>query len=212
MLRERLLDRGEELLGLYGVRRTSVEDITRAVGISKGAFYAFFDSKEELAWQALRRIEDREREEFRRILKGSHGPRQPEEARDAFAAAIRHALGVLARHPAALRVLRDPRELDLLMRRLPAVMSREHLKSDRRFLEDVRPLWEKTGLELAVSSAVATGMIRALFVIATRGDEIAGGAFPAVEEALVNAVVTGLFKQDEGQLRGASRSGRRRAR
>ena len=36
-----------------GVTETSVRDITREVGISEGALYRHFESKEDLVWQTF---------------------------------------------------------------------------------------------------------------------------------------------------------------
>ena len=46
-----------------GMRKTSVEQLTEAVGISKGSFYKFFDSKELLFFTVL--------EHPYRVLRGS---------------------------------------------------------------------------------------------------------------------------------------------
>ena len=40
-----------------GMRKTSVEQLTEAVGISKGSFYKFFDSKELLFFAVLEDIQ-----------------------------------------------------------------------------------------------------------------------------------------------------------
>jgi AcrR family transcriptional regulator len=37
-----LLRQGSTFLTTYGIRKTNVEDLTRAAGISKGAFYLFY--------------------------------------------------------------------------------------------------------------------------------------------------------------------------
>ncbi|UPM44500.1 TetR/AcrR family transcriptional regulator [Halocatena salina] len=47
-VREALCDTGRGLLGRYGIRKTSISELTEAVGIGKGTFYQFYDSKEEL--------------------------------------------------------------------------------------------------------------------------------------------------------------------
>ena len=44
-----LLDAGAASFARAGIRRTTVEDLARAAGISKGAFYRFFESKEALS-------------------------------------------------------------------------------------------------------------------------------------------------------------------
>lgn len=38
---------------LYGYKKTSIDILCQNVGISKGAFYIFFDSKESLFYQAI---------------------------------------------------------------------------------------------------------------------------------------------------------------
>ncbi len=47
-IRERLKAAGTEAFGRRGIRGTSIEELAAAAGISKGAFYRFFDSKESL--------------------------------------------------------------------------------------------------------------------------------------------------------------------
>ncbi len=47
-IRERLLRKGREYFIRYGLKKTSVDDLVKAAGISKGSFYRFFESKEAL--------------------------------------------------------------------------------------------------------------------------------------------------------------------
>jgi AcrR family transcriptional regulator len=44
----RLKEKGSEMFVKYGVKRTTVDDLARSAGISKGSFFSFFPSKEEL--------------------------------------------------------------------------------------------------------------------------------------------------------------------
>lgn len=54
----RLFEAAAELFARYGFRKTSIDDITRAAGVSKGAMYLEFPSKEAL-FEALVRHEFR---------------------------------------------------------------------------------------------------------------------------------------------------------
>ena len=56
MQRQRLLEKGRELLMSYGVRKTSIDDITRAAGMAKGTFYNHFDSKEEFVLEIISQL------------------------------------------------------------------------------------------------------------------------------------------------------------
>jgi TetR/AcrR family transcriptional regulator, transcriptional repressor for nem operon len=47
-VRDRLLDEAEALIWRVGLNRMTVEEVAQAAGISKGAVYRFFESKEEI--------------------------------------------------------------------------------------------------------------------------------------------------------------------
>jgi AcrR family transcriptional regulator len=47
-IRDLLLDTGLELVRQYGVKKLSIEELTKRVGIAQGTFYNFFPSKEVL--------------------------------------------------------------------------------------------------------------------------------------------------------------------
>ncbi len=47
-IRERLLETGRTCFLRYGLKKTTIEDLTKPVGIAKASFYLFFDSKEKL--------------------------------------------------------------------------------------------------------------------------------------------------------------------
>jgi AcrR family transcriptional regulator len=51
--RERIEEAATRLFVLKGISDTSVRDITREVGISEGALYRHFESKEDLVWQTF---------------------------------------------------------------------------------------------------------------------------------------------------------------
>jgi AcrR family transcriptional regulator len=51
--REKLVDAARNLMLAQGYPITSVDDIIKAAGVSKGSFYHFFESKEELALTAM---------------------------------------------------------------------------------------------------------------------------------------------------------------
>lgn len=52
--REQLLEAAAQLFVQHGVRKTSVADVTRAAGVSKGSFYLEFSSKDALFDEVVR--------------------------------------------------------------------------------------------------------------------------------------------------------------
>lgn len=67
-IRQALLNIGMERLKTTGVHKTTVEDLTSAVGISKGAFYKFFPSKEVLFFNVIEIYEQRLEEKFFKLF------------------------------------------------------------------------------------------------------------------------------------------------
>ena len=61
LLRRRLLEASRDAFAAFG-SRASVDDVVRAAGISQGAFYLFYESKEALLLDLLEQPERREPE------------------------------------------------------------------------------------------------------------------------------------------------------
>ena len=57
-IRKRLLDTCQQNWTQYGYKKTCVDEICKQVGISKGAFYLFFESKEALFCEVLCNVQD----------------------------------------------------------------------------------------------------------------------------------------------------------
>ncbi len=54
--RERILDNASELFAAKGYHGTTIDEIVQATGIAKGTFYIYFDSKEELLVEVIKRL------------------------------------------------------------------------------------------------------------------------------------------------------------
>ena len=53
---KRIVDKAWELIAKNGYEETKVEDITREPGISKGSFYTYFETKDELLYEILEKL------------------------------------------------------------------------------------------------------------------------------------------------------------
>ena len=51
--KDKIIEKSMELFCEKGYRTTKVEEITKALGISKGNFYTYFNSKEEVLYEVL---------------------------------------------------------------------------------------------------------------------------------------------------------------
>ncbi len=57
-IRKRLIQEAQACLAQYGMRKTTVDELTRRVNIPKGTFYLFYDSKELLFFDVFRALHD----------------------------------------------------------------------------------------------------------------------------------------------------------
>ena len=65
--KRKILEKAFELLRKNGYADTKVEDITKALGISKGSFYTYFKTKEELLCELLENIKKFEMEKYSKV-------------------------------------------------------------------------------------------------------------------------------------------------
>ena len=59
MIQEKLLTEGERLFIRHGLKKVTVDDLVNGIGIAKGSFYAFFESKEHLYTEILFSIQSK---------------------------------------------------------------------------------------------------------------------------------------------------------
>ena len=65
--RKKILDKEWELFRKNGYEETKVEDITRELGVSKGSFYTYFKTKDEVLYEILERIKKENEERISKI-------------------------------------------------------------------------------------------------------------------------------------------------
>ena len=82
--RQMIIEKSIELFSENGYHKTKVEDITKALDISKGNFYTYFDSKEEVLYEILEKI----KEEKIKALKEIDINRNPKEVLKEFVSNI----------------------------------------------------------------------------------------------------------------------------
>ena len=65
--RKKILDKAWELFRKNGYEETKVDDITRELGVSKGSFYTYFKTKDEVLYEILERIKKENEERISKI-------------------------------------------------------------------------------------------------------------------------------------------------
>ena len=166
-----------------GMRKTSVEQLTEAVGISKGSFYKFFDSKELLFFAVL---EDIHTECFAAAQKSLQENAAIDPA-SRTAAAILAACRWLSETKAFVFIENDA---EFLLHRLPEEVKTAHYHDDETH---IRQLLEKYDLMPRRGASLAAATVRGLILTVSHNEQI-GELYPQVLETLVYGACRELFK------------------
>ena len=166
-----------------GMRKTSVEQLTEAVGISKGSFYKFFDSKELLFFAVL---EDIHTECFAAAQKSL----QENAAIDPASRTAEAVLAVCRRLSDTGDMVFIENDAKLLLQRLPDDIKNVHYHDDETH---IRLLLEKYGLVPNCGISLAAATVRGLILTVSHKEQI-GGLYPQVLETLVYGACRELFE------------------
>ena len=152
LIQNRLLEQGYRQFSAYGLKKTNVEELAAAAGISKGAFYIFYESKEALFMDVIELAETRFRQE---VLAAIDLPGPTPRAR--LLAVFKQAFSLLKTIP--LLQFLTGRDYDLLFRRVPAKKLQEHLASDEKFFEELITHCQKAGISIRAQPEEITGLL-----------------------------------------------------
>ena len=182
-LRKALLKETRHCAVTLGMKKTSVEQLAKAVGIAKGSFYKFYESKEMLFFAVLEGIHAELYEVADRALCESDGLPPSERAAEAVLAVCRRLSDtgdmVFIEHDAKL-----------LLQRLPDDIKNVHYHDDETH---IRLLLEKYDLVPNRGISLAAATVRGLILTVSHKEQI-GELYPQVLETLVYGACRELFK------------------
>jgi len=186
IIRNDLIAKGRELFGSYGLKKTSIEDLTKAVGIAQGSFYTFFSSKEELYLEVM----DREGEAIKQKLLKEDDIK--ELTREKFKSFFKKVLDIVNDNP-IIRQMFLEEEVDTLIRKIPPEKMKEY---NKRFMRDFLPIIEKWQAEGAIirecKPEAIIALLQVLYHPILHKKDFDDEVFDEMLELLVDIVAKGL--------------------
>jgi AcrR family transcriptional regulator len=189
LVRNSLLEQGRMLFEKHGLRKTTVDEVARAAGVSKGAFYLFFESKEDLYLRVVEHVEKAFREKVYRSLAASPAPR-----RASFKAFLREVVEFAKTTPIVAGL--DPSDLQYLMRKLPPKALEQHLRSDTDYLVQQIQAWRKNGWIRAVDIRGLRGVLSSLTYLVVHRREFEVEEFEASKDLLIEMIATYVVPEE----------------
>ncbi len=182
-LQRALLQETRRCAVTLGMKKTSVEQLTRAVGIAKGSFYKFYESKEMLFFAVLEGIHSELFGVADRVMSDDGGLPPSERAPKAI-------LAVCKRLSETGDMVFIENDAKLLLQRLPENVKTEHYHDDETH---IRELLEKYDLAPKGGASLAAAAVRGLILTVSHKTQI-GVLYPQVLETLVHGACRELFE------------------
>jgi AcrR family transcriptional regulator len=188
LIRAQLLAKGRELFATQGVRKANVEDLTRAANISKGAFYLFYNSKEELFFEILAQFED---EYHARLLEAAARPGA--SPRQRVNDMLTQAFAAWRTNPLFTNFNQE--EYAYVLRKLPEELVQVNLNKDEIFVEQLLGLWREQGVQVECDPALFLGLMRALFFMSLHEQDFGPGAYPDVIAFFIDLLAQRIVRE-----------------
>lgn len=181
IIRHQIREKSARLFEVHGLKKTSVDDITQAVGISKGAFYLFYGSKEELFLEIVEQMESEVRES---VLEYTLHPK--ENARQDVHRILSNFLLTYDSYPLLKNFSQS--DFDYLVRKLPAERLQAHVDRDNRFFESFIERVRAEGIDLKVTPHVAYNLILSLFLVSLHRHDFGEETYTETMQILTDLV------------------------
>lgn len=180
-IRAQLRQRGKKFFEKQGIKKTSVDELAQAARISKGAFYLFYASKEELFMDILEGLEA----DFRkRIFDFSISPKK--NARQLLAKLFKDALLTWDEYPLLKNF--SMTDYEYLARKLPAQRIRAHANRDDDFVNEFVQKIKREGITIKASPRVISNLMKSLFFVGLHRDDLGTEAYRESMEILADLV------------------------
>lgn len=181
IIKEKLINGAIDCMTRYGIRKTTVDELVRIAGISKGAFYFFYDSKEMLMFDAIMTRHD--------VLQSSilYNFRQL-KGRLTVDSMTKVCFKIIKSNQKFWSALLNDGEVDYLMRKLPPEITEQHLLEDADF---ARKILESLPVRKDIDVPVVMAAFRAIFMSTVNVKVIGDNEF---DEAL-KLILRGLISQ-----------------
>jgi AcrR family transcriptional regulator len=191
-VRESLRNTGRELFARHGIRKTTISELTEAVGIGHGTFYQFYDSKEELYIDILEAYTE---ELLPRLLSNSF--EEHDDPEDAIAAFLELSLDEIESNPFFQQIIVED-DLDLLREQYS-----EEEAENTGYMKYILPYieqWYDDGRVTGPDPETVAHAIDAMGYLTLHVEDIGEDRYPAVRDTLIAAVAVGLTDKINGTV------------
>lgn len=187
IIQGRLLSKAEECWGRNGIKKTSVDELARMAGISKGAFYLFYPSKEQLFFEVLISVDKRIKNAMLEALTTSN---EPPKLR--LIHGLKQMFTEVEKSPWILNLQNG--DYDLLLQKLPEETINEHLSDDEA---EISMLLEVLNIEC--DAGFVSSVMKSIFLTVLHKNEISREHHEEVVHFFIESLADRMFEGRQQQ-------------
>lgn len=184
-IRSALISTGSRLFTQQGLRKTSVDELVHIVGIAKGSFYNFFESKEDLCFAILH---EEGQTNARKLADAASSKQTGADGLSKYLSALL----LPTESNKLLTSLLHRGELELLASKVNPARLADHYARDGEEAQRVLATFLGYRARQIWSSKVVGGLFRALSLAAEHKEEIGTDILPDVVSVLSQLIAKGI--------------------
>ena len=184
-IRARLIAKAIDSMERYGVRKSNVEWIAKATGISKGGFYLFYSAKEELLFDAFLSVQSNVRADLLIGLK------KQSSGADEVRFFLEFLFLSFEKYP-VLTVLGQSEELSALMRGIDPRRQKAESRADDLFFQEIYSDWKRRQIVDGQKAARMAGLPGMALALTLEKELIGTRRFKDTKSLLINGLVREL--------------------
>ena len=188
-IRKSLITESKKLFEKFGLQKTTIDEIVTAAQISKGSFYNFYQSKEELYFDVLETVESEFREKvFENAFKTG------KNKHESFKNFLNQMIELLTTMPLYRQL--NSSNYELLLRKLPEDTLQKHIQNDQEDVSKYFQYWMEQGWMRKVDLIALNGLLLSLIQFVIHRDDFEGTDFEAAKELWLEAITTYLIIEE----------------
>lgn len=188
VIKKSLLKEARKLFEKYGLQKTTVDEIVKAAQISKGSFYLFYQSKEELYFDVLETVEQEFKEKlFENVFKAGM------DKHESFKLFLRQMAELLTTTPLYQEI--NSSNYELLLRKLPEETLKKHMKRDQENASKYFAYWMDQGWMRKVDLEALNGLLLSFIHFIMHREDF-GDNFEATKELWIDSLSSYLITKE----------------
>lgn len=186
-IKRRLIEEAKECLSLYGMRKTTVDELVKRVKIPKGTFYLFYESKELLFFDVFCILHDEFQEKIVAEISVLKDGMDAGKLSDIFFRLYKTLDG------SYLLKLITSGEMELLFRKLTPELSKLHAEKDDFRVEELVSLVPNMKAD---NIRIFSAALRGIFISLLHKQEVGEDVFDEALRIMIRGVVIQMFEGD----------------